>query len=76
MGAAGTPGAGAGHPSSGTGDAGGAMRVRQDPAGLVKYACATSADRFRIEEQKSDVAGTATVREPEQPRQWTGPLGP
>jgi hypothetical protein len=60
----GAAGAGARYPCGGAGDAGGALRVRRGPAGLLKYACATFDDRFRIEAQKSAVVRATATREP------------
>jgi uncharacterized protein (TIGR01244 family) len=40
-------------------------RLRRDQAGFLKDACATlDDDGFRIEERKSDVAGTTVARDP------------
>jgi hypothetical protein len=62
---AGAAGAGAGNLGCGPRDAGGALRVHRGQAGLLKYACAISDDRFRIQEQKSAVATATVARDPE-----------
>ena len=43
------------------------LGVRGGQAGLLKYACAISDDRFRIQEQKSAVATTTVARDPDRP---------
>jgi hypothetical protein len=41
------------------------LGVRGGQAGLLKYACAISDDRFRIQEQKSALVTATAARDPE-----------